>query len=217
VEAMAANVPLKNFLLDPLWKNNQIISAILGICSALGITTSIKVALTMGIAVTLVTGLSSLFVSLLRNYIPDSVRMITQLAVISTFVTIVDQVLKAYFFDLWKGLTVFVGLIITNCLVMGRAEAMAKSVPPLPAFLDGIGAGLGYALVIFIVGAVREFFGFGTLMDIQIIPEAWYATAQNPDGYQNIGLMVVPPAAFFILAGLIAIFNMTSHQDVESQ
>ncbi len=215
--AMTGKVPLKNYLIDPLWKNNQIIAAILGICSALGITSSVKVALTMGIAVTLVTGLSSLFVSLLRNHMPDSVRMITQLAVISTFVTIVDQVLKAYFFDLWKGLTVFVGLIITNCLVMGRAEAMAKSTSPLPAFLDGIGAGLGYAGIILIVGVIREFFGFGTLMDVQIIPESWYATAQNPDGYQNIGLMVVPPAAFFILAGLIAVFNMISHQDVETQ
>lgn len=214
---MANEAPLKQFILDPLWKNNQVLSAILGICSALGITTSLKVAITMGVSVTLVTGLSSFFVSLIRNVTPDSVRMITQLAVISTFVTIVDQVLKAFFFDLWKELTVFVGLIITNCLVMGRAEAMAKSVRPLPAFLDGIGAGLGYFAVITIVAFFRELLGFGTLFDIQIVPLSWYATAEHPDAYQNFGLMVVPPAAFFLLAGLIWIFNIVNKQDVEAQ
>jgi Na+-transporting NADH:ubiquinone oxidoreductase subunit D len=214
---MSKEQPTRQYLTDPLWKDNQILSAILGICSALGITTSCKVAITMGLSVTFVTALSSFFVSLLRNKTPDSVRMIAQLAIISTFVTIVDQVLKAYYFDLWKELTVFVGLIITNCLVMGRAEAMAKSVRPIPALLDGIGAGFGYFVVIFIVAFIREFLGFGTLFDIQIIPEAWYATAQNPDGYQNFGLMVVPPAAFFILAGLIWIYNTVSNQDVEAQ
>ncbi|MFT4552457.1 MAG: Na+-transporting NADH:ubiquinone oxidoreductase subunit D [Chlamydiales bacterium] len=214
---MATKVTLKQYFTEPLWKNNQVLAAILGICSALGITTSLKVAMTMGIAVTLVTGLSSFIVSLIRNVTPDSVRMITQLAVISTFVTIVDQFLKAYLFGLWKELTVFVGLIITNCLVMGRAEAMAKSVRPIPALLDGLGSGLGYFVVILIVAFFRELFGFGTLFDMQVIPEAWYATAENPDGYQNIGLMVVPPAAFFILAGLIWVYNTVSGQDVEAQ
>lgn len=214
---MSSKVSLKQYFFEPFWKGNQVLSAILGICSVLGITTSLKVAVTMGIAVTLVTALSSFFVSLIRKITPDSVRMITQLAVISTFVTIVDQFLKAFFFDLWKDLTVFVGLIITNCLVMGRAEAMAKSVPPGPAFLDGFGAGLGYSVVILIVAFFRELFGFGTLFDIQIIPTSWYATVENPDAYQNFGLMVVPPAAFFILAGLIWIYNIFNKQDLEMQ
>jgi len=193
--------------LEPLWKNNQVLAAILGICSALGVTTSLKVALTMGISVTFVTGLSCLFVSLIRVWTPDSVRMIAQLAIISTFVTIVDQVLKAYFFPLWKELTVFVGLIITNCLVMGRCEAMAKNVAPWPAFLDGLGAGLGYAIVILIVAFFRELLGFGTLFGIQVIPLSLYVSAQNPSGYENIGLMLVPPAAFFILAAMIGVYE----------
>ena len=171
---------LKEYLTDPLWKNNQILAAILGICSALAVTTGIQVALTMGIAVSFVTACSSFFVSLIRKYTPDSVRMIAQLAIISTFVIIVDQILKAYLYDISKELTVFVGLIITNCLVMGRAEAMAKSVPPIPAFLDGLGAGLGYAFILVIIGFLREFIGFGQVFGIQIIPENWYFTMEHP-------------------------------------
>lgn len=201
------DAPLKEYFVDPLWKNNQVLVAILGICSALGITSSLNVAITMGVAVTFVTGCSSLLVSLLRNYTPDSVRMITQLAVISMFVTIVDQVLKAYLFDLWKVLSTFVGLIITNCLVMGRAEALAKSVPPIPAFLDGIGAGLGYGFVLFALAFFRELFGFGTLFGVKVIPQSWYATAENPDAYADIGLMVNPPAAFFLLGCFIWFAN----------
>ena len=207
---MASNEPLKQYLVEPIWKNNQVLVAILGICSALGITSGLKFAIIMGVAVTFVTGCSSLLVSLLRKYTPDSVRMIAQLAIISTFVTIVDQSLKAFVFDAWKELTVYVGLIITNCLVMGRAEAMAKNVAPLPAFLDGIGAGLGYALVLFIVAFIREFMGFGQLLGYQVIPEWFYATAANPDGYDNFGIMVSPPAAFFILGGLIWVANLTN-------
>ncbi|MCB1136426.1 MAG: NADH:ubiquinone reductase (Na(+)-transporting) subunit D, partial [Chlamydiia bacterium] len=186
-------LPLKTYFMEPLWKNNQILVAILGICSALGVTSSLTVAITMGISVTFVTGCSSLLVSLLRHKTPDSVRMITQLAVISTFVTIVDQLLKAYLFDLSKTLSVYVGLIITNCLVMGRAEGLAKSVPPIPAFLDGIAAGLGYAFVLFAVAFFRELMGFGTLFGMQMIPDGWYATAAQPDAYQNFGIMLTPP------------------------
>jgi Na+-transporting NADH:ubiquinone oxidoreductase subunit D len=192
---------------DQLWNNNQILRSILGICSALAVTSNIKVALTMGISVSLVTAFSSFFVSLIRNYTPDSVRMITQLAVISLFVITVDQFLRAYFYDISKVLSVFVGLIITNCIVMGRAEAMAKNVPPIPAFTDGLGAGLGYAVVLFVVAIVRELFGFGTLFDIRVIPLSWYATPENPDGYQNFGLMLLAPSGFFLLAGLIWIAN----------
>jgi Na+-transporting NADH:ubiquinone oxidoreductase subunit D len=201
-------LPLKTYFAEPLWKNNQILVAILGICSALGVTSNLSVAITMGISVSFVTACSSLLVSLLRHKTPDSVRMITQLAVISTFVTIVDQLLKAYFFDLSKTLSVYVGLIITNCLVMGRAEGLAKSVPPLPAFLDGLAAGLGYAFVLVVVGFIRELMGFGTLFGIQVIPEWFYATAEHPDAYQNFGIMLTPPGAFFLLGGFIGVANI---------
>jgi Na+-transporting NADH:ubiquinone oxidoreductase subunit D len=191
--------PLKTYFLEPLWKNNQILVAILGICSALAVTTTLKTALTMGLAVSFVTGFSSYFVSLLRKITPDAVRMIAQLAIISTFVIVVDQILRAYFFELSKTLSVFVGLIITNCIVMGRTESMAKNVPPLPAFLDGFSAGLGYAVILISVAALREFFGFGQLWGKQLIPLHWYASLEHPDAYQNLGLMVLAPAAFFLL------------------
>lgn len=205
---MSKKEPSAKFLfLDQLWNNNQVLVSILGICSALAVTNNIKISLTMGISVALVTGFSSFFVSMIRKYTPDSVRMITQLAVISLFVISIDQLLKAYFYDLSKVLSVFVGLIITNCIVMGRAESMAKNVSPIPAFWDGFGAGLGYMIVLFIVGIFRELFGFGTLFDIRIIPMEWYATPENPSGYQNFGLMVLAPSAFFLLGGLIWITN----------
>lgn len=198
------------YLTDQLLNQNQILIAILGICSALGITNRLSVAITMGLSVTFVVGCSSFFVSLLRKITPDSVRMITQLAIISVFVIIIDQFLRAYFFHISKVLSVFVGLIITNCIVMGRTEGMAKNVPPVEAFLDGIGAGLGYAGVLCIVGVIRELFGFGQLLGYQIIPLHWYANPSMPHGYENFGLMVSPPAAFFIIAGLITVMNMTN-------
>ena len=141
---MAERTPsLKSYFLEPLWNNNQILIAILGICSALAVTTTLSTALTMGIAVSLVTAFSCFFVSLFRKFTPDSVRMIAQLAIISTFVIVVDQFLRAYLYNISKTLSVFVGLIITNCIVMGRTESMAKNIPPIPAFLDGLSAGLG--------------------------------------------------------------------------
>lgn len=199
-----------SYLTNQLWGSNQILVAILGICSALGVTNRLSVAITMGLSVSFVTAFSSFFVSLFRKITPDSVRMITQLAIISVFVTIIDQFLQAYFFSISKVLSVFVGLIITNCIVMGRTEGMAKNVPPIPAFLDGLGAGLGYAGVLFIIGAVRELLGFGQLLGYQVIPLSWYATADNPDGYDNLAIMVSPPAAFFLLGGLIALFNVAN-------
>lgn len=210
--AVSKNKPL-SYMNDQLWQSNQILVAILGICSALGITNRMSVALTMGLSVTFVTGCSSFFVSLLRKTIPDSVRIITELAIISTFVIIIDQLLQAYFFDISKVLSVYVGLIITNCIVMGRAEGMAMSVPPLPAFYDGIGAGLGYAWVLLIVGAIREFFGFGQLFNIQIIPLSWYATAEHPNLYDNFALMVSPPAAFFIIGAMIGVYNYINKRE----
>lgn len=201
-------VATSSYLTNQLWGSNQILVAVLGICSALGVTNRLSVSVTMGLSVSFVTAFSCFFVSLLRKVTPDSVRMITQLAIISVFVIIIDQFLQAYFFSISKVLSVFVGLIITNCIVMGRTEGMAKNVSPLPAFLDGLGAGLGYAGVLFIVGGIRELLGFGQLFGYQVIPLSWYATAENPDGYDNFALMVSPPAAFFILGGMICVFNL---------
>lgn len=205
---MAQKIPTSSYFTNQLWGGNQILIAILGICSALGVTNRLSVSVIMGLSVSFVTAFSSFFVSLLRKVTPDSVRMITQLAIISVFVIIIDQFLQAYAFNLSKVLSVFVGLIITNCIVMGRSEGMAKNVAPIPAFLDGLGAGLGYAWVLFVIGGIREFFGFGQLFNHQIIPLSWYASAQNPDGYDNFALMVSPPAAFFILGGMIWVFNI---------
>lgn len=191
------------YFTSQIYESNQILVAVLGICSALAVTNRLSVAITMGLSVSFVTAFSSLLVSLLRKITPDSVRMITQLAIISVFVIFIDQFLQAYFFEISKVLSVFVGLIITNCIVMGRTEGMAKNVPPLPAFLDGLGAGLGYAIVLLIVGFIRELMGFGQLLGYQIIPLSWYATPDSPNLYENFGLMVTPPAAFFLIGGLI--------------
>jgi Na+-transporting NADH:ubiquinone oxidoreductase subunit D len=197
-----------SYLTNQLWSGNQVLVAVLGICSALGVTNRLSVSLTMGLSVAFVTGFSSLFVSMLRKATPDSVRMITQLAIISVFVIIIDQFIQAYFYSISKVLSVYVGLIITNCIVMGRTEGMAKNVAPWPAFLDGLGAGLGYAVVLFIVGGIRELFGFGQLFGYQVIPMNWYATAERPDAYDNIALMVSPPAGFFLLGALFWIHNI---------
>lgn len=201
-------IPATSYLTNQLWGGNQVLVAVLGICSALGVTNRLSVSVTMGLSVSFVTACSSFIVSLLRKITPDSVRMITQLAIISVFVIIIDQFLQAYFFSISKVLSVFVGLIITNCIVMGRTEAMAKNVEPIPAFMDGLGAGLGYAAVLCIVGGIRELFGFGQLFGHQVIPLSWYATAERPDAYDNFALMVSPPAAFFLIGGLIWIFNL---------
>jgi len=205
-------VPLSGYFTNQLWGGNQILVAVLGICSALGVTNRLSVSITMGISVAFVTAFSCFFVSLLRRITPDSVRMITQLAIISLFVIIIDQFLQAYLYSMSKVLSVYVGLIITNCIVMGRTEGMAKNVEPIPAFLDGLGAGMGYAWVLFVVGGIREFFGFGQLFNYQIIPLSWYADAQHPNAYDNFALMVSPPAAFFIIGGLIWVFNIINRR-----
>lgn len=210
---MANNTPSNaSYFTSQLWGGNQILVAVLGICSALGITNRLVYAITMGLSVSFVTAFSCLFVSLVRKITPDSVRMIAQLAIISTFTIVIDQFLQAYAFSISKVLSVYVGLIITNCIVMGRTEGMAKNVPPIPAFLDGLGAGLGYAWVLLVVGGIRELFGFGQLLNYQVIPTSWYASAQNPNGYENFALMVSPPAAFFLIGSLIWIHNMISQR-----
>lgn len=204
--------PLKHYFIDPLWKNNQVLIAILGICSALAVTISVNTALAMGFAVTFVTAFSSAFVSMFRHWTPDSVRMITQLAIISVFVTVVDLLLLAFAYEIAKTLSVFVGLIITNCIVMGRAEAMAKNVSPIPAFLDGFSAGAGYAVVLLIVGIIREIMGSGTLLGFPVIPPSWYASPEHPDAYQNFNIMVLAPGAFFILGAMIGVVNVINRR-----
>lgn len=200
---------------DQVFSQNEVLVAVLGICSSLGITNKLEYAVVMGVAVALITALSCLFVSLIRQYTPDTVRMIVQLAIISLFTIIFDQFLKAYNYTLSKTLSVFVGLIITNCILMGRTESFAKNTSPLPAFLDGLGAGVGYLLVLCLVGSIRELFGFGSLFGQQIIPLSWYASDENPAGYRNIGLMNVPTSAFFIIG--MCIWMVHVYKDRQKQ
>ena len=183
---------------DPLWDNNPIAFQVLGICSALAVTTRLDKALVMGIGVTLVTALSNVMISSIRNFIPNKIRIIVQLVIVSGVVIVFDQILKAYMFDLSKQLSVFVGLIITNCIVMGRLEAYAMGNPPWRSFLDGIGNGLGYLWILAIIGAVREVFGAGKLLGFQVVPDALYAA-----GYVNNGLMVLAPGAFCLLGIIV--------------
>ena len=166
----------------------------LGICSALAVTSSLQVSLVMAIAVTFVTGFASMFISLLRNHIPSSIRIIVQMVIIASLVILVDQILKAYLYDISKTLSVFVGLIITNCIVMGRAEAFAMKNPPIDSFIDGVGNGLGYGLILMLVGFIRELFGAGTLFGITVLP-----TVNNGGWYVPNGMLLLPPSAFFII------------------
>ena len=183
---------------DPIWDNNPITLQVLGICSALAITTSLKPSLVMCIALTFVLCGSNVVISLLRDMIPSKIRIIVMLSVISTLVILVDQVLKAYSFQMSKQLSVFVGLIITNCIVMGRAEAFAMANKPWPSFLDGLGNALGYSLILILVAFGRELLGAGTLFGFAIVPQAFYEM-----GYVNMGLMLTPPGAFLILGIII--------------
>jgi Na+-transporting NADH:ubiquinone oxidoreductase subunit D len=185
-------------LKDPLWDNNPIAFQILGICSSLAVTTRLDKALIMGIGVTLVTALSNVLISMMRAYIPSKIRIIVQLVVVSGVVIIFDQFLKAYMYDLSKQLSVFVGLIITNCIVMGRLEAYAMQNPPWRSFLDGIGNGLGYLWILAVVGTIREILGSGKLLGLQVIPQAVYDA-----GYVNNGLMVLAPGAFCLLGIIV--------------
>lgn len=193
-----AKMTSRQALTNPLVDNNPITLQILGICSALAVTTNLKTALVMSTALTLVTAFSSLFVSLIRAQIPSSIRMIVQVVIIASLVIVVDQALKAFAYSLSKQLSVFVGLIITNCIVMGRAEGFAMQNPPGLSFLDGIGNGLGYSLILIAVGFVRELFGAGKLFGISILPSI------NEGGwYQPNGLLLLPPSAFFLIGFLI--------------
>lgn len=195
---MAAQPTIREVLFNPVFQNNPIGLQILGICSALAVTSNLKTATVMAIALTLVTGFSNLFISMIRRQIPSSIRMIVQMVIIASLVIVVDQVLKAYAYSLSKQLSVFVGLIITNCIVMGRAEAYAMKSPPLASFMDGIGNGLGYGAILIIVGFLRELIGSGKLFGITVLE-----TVQNGGWYQPNGLFLLAPSAFFIIGLLI--------------
>ncbi|HPI21918.1 MAG TPA: NADH:ubiquinone reductase (Na(+)-transporting) subunit D [Spirochaetota bacterium] len=188
----------KKIFLSPINENNPITTQVLGICSALAVTSQLKPSIVMGLAVIAVVALSNLITSFMREYIPQKVRIIVEMTVVASLVILVDQILKAYAYQMSKQLSVFVGLIITNCIVLGRIEAFSMGNRPVPSLVDGLGNGLGYALILFIVGFFRELFGFGKILGYQVLPESLYAA-----GYENNGLMVLAPGAFIILALII--------------
>ncbi|MBO7249474.1 MAG: NADH:ubiquinone reductase (Na(+)-transporting) subunit D [Bacteroidales bacterium] len=189
---------LKNTFLYPIFKGNPISVLVLGICSSLAVTVQLKGAFVMAISVIVVTGLSSLVVSLLRNTIPNRIRIIVQLVVVALMVILVDQILKAYAYSISKTLSVYIGLIITNCIVMGRIEAFALGNKPLASLIDGLGNGAGYGLILVVVAFFRELLGSGTLFGFRIIPESFYEL-----GYMNNGLMILPPMALILLGCII--------------
>ncbi|MEH0069392.1 NADH:ubiquinone reductase (Na(+)-transporting) subunit D [Pannonibacter sp. Pt2-lr] len=202
----------KSMLVDPLVDNNPITLQVLGICSALAVTTSLQLSIVMALAVTLVTSFSSMFISMLRNHIPTSIRIIVQMVVIASMVIVVDQVLKAYAFEISQTLSVFVGLIITNCIVMGRAEAFAMKNPPVASFIDGIGNGMGYGLILMLVACIRELFGSGSLFGVTILQ-----TVNNGGWYVPNGLLLLPPSAFFVIGLIIWAFRTWKPKQVEKR
>lgn len=188
----------KELLIDPVFKNNPIALQVLGICSALAVTSQLKQVMIMGVAVMLVTAVSSMMVSFLRNNIPSSIRIIVQMTVAASAVIIADQVLKAYVYETSKQMSVYIGLIITNCIVMGRMEGFAMKNTPWKSFLDGLGNGLGYSVILILVGIVRELFGSGKLFGFSVLQ-----LTTEGGWYQSNGLLLLPPSAFFIIGGII--------------
>ncbi len=202
---------MKDTLTGPVFKNNPIAFQILGICSALAVTSSMKVTLVMCVALTLVTAFSSMFISAIRNHIPGSIRIIVQMVIIASLVIVVDQFLKAYAFAISKQLSVFVGLIITNCIVMGRAEAYAMTNPPVASFVDGIGNGLGYSTMLVAVAVVREILGAGKLLGFEVLP-----LVTDGGWYVPNGLLLLPPSAFFIIGLFIWALRSVRKEQVEA-
>ena len=202
------------YLTEPLRNSNPIIVQILGICSALAVTVQLTPAIVMGLSVMVVTAFANLVMSLLRNGVPSRIRIIVQLVVIATLVILVDQILKAYVYDVSKQLSVYVGLIITNCIVMGRVEAFALGNHPWASFLDGIGNGAGYASILIIIAFFRELFGAGSLLGFRVIPESWYI--DNGGVYANCGLMLFPPMAL-ILVGCIIWVHRSFNKDLQEK
>ena len=190
----------KEAFIKPLNGDNPVLVQVLGICSALAVTSQLKPAIVMGLAVTIITAFSNVIISIIRNTIPQRIRIIVQLVVVAALVTIVSQVLKAFAYDVSVQLSVYVGLIITNCILMGRLEAFAMMNKPWPSFLDGVGNGLGYALILVIVGAVRELLGRGSLLGFQLIPEGAYDF-----GYVNNGMMTMPAMALILVGCVICV------------
>lgn len=208
---MADKINNKEVLFHPLSKNNPVVVQVLGICSVLAVTAKLEPAIVMGVSVVAVLAFANVIISLLRNTIPTNIRIIVQLVVVAGLVVIVDQVLKAFAYDASKQLSVFIGLIITNCILMGRLEAFAMANKPWPSFLDGVGNGIGYALILIIVGFFRELLGSGTLLGYQIIPQSFYDA-----GYVNNGLMILPPMALILVACIIWVqrsFNKDLQED----
>ncbi|GAA5214325.1 NADH:ubiquinone reductase (Na(+)-transporting) subunit D [Corallincola platygyrae] len=209
---MASIKEMKQVLFAPVFANNPIALQVLGVCSALAVTSKLETALIMSLALTAVTAFSNLFVSVIRNHIPSSVRIIVQMTIIASLVIVVDQILKAFAYDVAKQLSVFVGLIITNCIVMGRAEAYAMKTPPLMSFIDGIGNGLGYSFILIAVGGVRELLGSGSLLGYEIMP-----LITNGGWYQANGLLLLPPSAFFIIGLIIWAIRAFYPEQVEAK
>jgi len=207
-----ANPKPRDVLLDPIFHNNPIALQVLGICSALAVTSKMSTSTVMAISVVAVTGLSNASVSAIRRYIPSNIRIIVQMTIIASLVIVVDQILKAYAYELSKQLAVFVGLIITNCIVMGRAEAFAMKNPPYISFLDGIGNGLGYSFILLVVGFFRELFGAGQLFGFTILPKV-----SDGGWYTHNGLMLLPPSAFFIIGGFIWILRTFRPEQIEHE
>jgi Na+-transporting NADH:ubiquinone oxidoreductase subunit D len=200
----------KTILIKPIFKENPIALQVLGVCSALAVTTSVQVALVMAIALTSVTACSNMFISMLRNHMPSSIRMIIQMTIIASLVILVDQLLKAFAYEISKQLSVFTGLIITNCIVMGRAEAFAMKNPPGLSFLDGLGNGAGYGAILIILGAIRELTGSGSILGITVLP-----TVADGGWYQPNGLMLLAPSAFFLIGFIIWIVRNRDNSQVE--
>jgi len=209
---MSSAQNVKKSLMAPVLDNNPIALQVLGVCSALAVTTKLETAFVMTLAVIFVTALSNFFVSVIRNHIPNSVRIIVQMAIIASLVILVDQVLKAYLYDISKQLSVFVGLIITNCIVMGRAEAFAMKSEPFPSLIDGIGNGLGYGFVLITVGFFRELFGSGKLFGLEVLP-----LVSNGGWYQPNGMMLLAPSAFFLIGFLIWAIRILKPEQVEAK
>lgn len=191
-----------DILIKGMWTQNPVAYQVLGICSALAVTVKMSTAIVMALALTAVTACSSMIISSMRKIIPSNIRIIVELAIISTLVIVTDQVLKAYFYDISKQLSIFVGLIITNCIVLGRAEAFALANDPIDSFVDGIANGLGYGLILVVVAFVRELLGSGTFLGIQVVPGFLYDL-----GFQDMGLMVLAPGAFFVIGLLVWLKN----------
>jgi Na+-transporting NADH:ubiquinone oxidoreductase subunit D len=201
---------MKKVLFGPILDSNPIALQVLGVCSALAITTKLETALVMSLALTSVVAFSNLFISIIRNHIPSSVRIIIQMTIIASLVIVVDQILRAYSYDIAKQLSVFVGLIITNCIVMGRAEAYAMKSPPLMSFLDGIGNGIGYSVILIVIGTIKELFGSGSLLGFEILP-----LVQNGGWYQGNGMLILPFSSFILIGGVIWAIRTIRPEQVE--